>query len=182
MSGDARLLQAELYELIDQFGEAEVVATLKALTKRRPGRPPEDALRALLCMAFLVGMEWPERISLSGRGRNLTSLEKSVSLAAKKVAPLVPWYHPEHRKDVQKNLRLKLMKALDGRPKYVHELLEKIAVYRQFIKGLQKRWGPFGDSPEGAAILAQLDELYGFPEISGQECAIDLRRYSRCQL
>jgi hypothetical protein len=24
--------------------------------------------------------------------------------------------------------------------------------------------------------------LYGFPEISGQECAIDLRRYSRCQL
>jgi hypothetical protein len=85
MSGDSRpTLQVELDRLIDQFGEANVVATLKALTKRPRGRPPEDAVQALLCMAWIVGVEWPERISLAGRGRNLTPYEKSVSLAAKR--------------------------------------------------------------------------------------------------
>jgi hypothetical protein len=51
------------------------------------------------------------------------------------------------------------MKILDARPENAYELATKIAVLRQFIKGLQKRWGPFGDLPEGIAILAQLDEL-----------------------
>jgi hypothetical protein len=152
-------LQAELDRLIDQFGEAKVVATLKALTKRGPGRPPEDDLKYLFRIARVAGKGWPERISSAGRGHKQTTIEKSVSRAAKEVATLIPWYDPNLRKDVQKTLRLKFMKAFNGPPKYVHELKLQIALHQRFIMGLRERWAPFGDLPEGIAILAELDEL-----------------------
>jgi hypothetical protein len=160
MSGDSRpTLQAELDRLIDQFGEAKVVATLEARTKRLRGRPPADDLLYLFHMARNVGRVWPAGISSAGRGRKKTPLEKNVSRAAKEIAPLIPRYDPKLRKDVQKTLRYKFMKAFRGPPEYVHELMTKIAILRQFIMGLRERWEPFGDLPEGMAILAQLDEL-----------------------
>jgi hypothetical protein len=160
MSGDSHPpLEAELDRLIDQFGEAKVVATLAARTKRPAGRPPGDDMLYLFQIARVAGRVWPAGISTSGRGHKQTSIEKSVSRAAKEIATLIPRYDPNLRKDVQKTLRLKFMKAFRDPPKYVHELMLQLALHKYFIMGLRERWEPLGDLPEGMTTLAQLDEL-----------------------
>jgi hypothetical protein len=139
------------YELEQLFQKLGAERAWKAIARRKTkplGRPEENHTSYLFEMTCIMKRDgddfWDQR---------------AISKAAREVAKK----SPKGRKDISKTLIKKfnvlLVEAWANELREMIELSVKTHVQRADIQVLRDRWAPYGHLPEGAAVLAQLEDI-----------------------